>query len=91
MNDDTQTTGGDTRELFPPRPTKSLLPMRSAFQTGDTLDSLRRAFVANYRLLTSGENSLMRLARMALLAIRKSAALMFGSPEVADAFLMGGY
>lgn len=81
----------DTGQLFPPCTTRLLLPMRSAFKTANTLDGLRRAFVANYRLLTSGENSLMRLARMALLAIRKSAALMFGSPEVADAFLVGGY
>ena len=81
----------DTGHLYPPCTTHLLLPMRAAFKTGNTLDALRRAFVANYRMLTSGERSLMRLARMALLAIRKSAALMFGSAEVAEAFLVGGY
>ena len=81
----------ETGQLYPACTTRLLLPMRSAFKTGNTLDGLRRAFVANYRLLTSCENSLMRLARMALLAIRKSAALMFGSAEVAEAFLVGGY
>lgn len=81
----------DTGQLYPACTTRLLLPMRSAFKTGNTLDGLRRAFVANYRLLTSSENSLMRLARMALLAIRKSAALMFGSAEIAEAFLVGGY
>lgn len=81
----------NTGHLYPACTTRLLLPMRSAFKTGNTLDGLRRAFVANYRLLTSGENSLMRLARMALLAIRKSAALMFGSAEVEEAFLVRGY
>lgn len=81
----------DTGQLYPACTTRLLLPMRSAFKTGNTLDALRRAFVANYRMLTSGERSLMRLARMAIHALRKSATLIFGSLEVAEAFLMGGY
>lgn len=72
--------------------TRPLINLHSkAMRAADVLDSLRRAFVAAFRLYTSAERKLVALARMSMLAIRKNASQFFGSPEIADSFLMGGY
>ena len=71
--------------------TRPLDTHSKAFRTADTLDSLKRAFVAAFRLYTSAERKLVALAKMAMLAIRRNASQFFGSPEIADSFLMGGY
>jgi len=82
---------GNTAQLRPASTTKLIHSFRHAIKAGQTLDSLKRAFVAAFKLCTSGECKLVALAKMALLAIRRSAATMFGSVEIGDSYLMGAY
>lgn len=81
----------NTAQLRPASPTKPVLVLGRALSIGDTLDSLKRAFVSAFRLYTSGMKTLVRLGRKAMMAVRRNAWRMFGSREIADSFLMGGY
>ena len=80
-----------TQRIHTARLTRPLQSMKHSLRTADLLDSLKRAWMAAFRLYTSGERKLIALARMAMHSIRRNAANLFGSNEIAEAFLMGGY
>lgn len=81
----------NTQRIQTGRFTKAINPMAGSMRTASLLDSLQRAFRSAFRLYTSGEQKLVALARLAMNAIRRNAATLFGSAEIAEAFLMGGY
>lgn len=71
--------------------TKPINPMTRSMRTASLLDSLQRAFRSAFRLYTSGNQKLVALARLAMQAVRRNAATLFGDTQIAEAFLMGGY
>mgnify|MGYP006375947975 CR=1 FL=1 len=80
-----------TQRIHTAKLTRPLQSMKQSFRTADLLDSLKRAWMAAFKLYTSGDLKLVALARMAMYSIRRNAANLFGNNEVAEAFLMGGY
>lgn len=80
-----------TQRIHTAKLTRPLQSMKHSFRTADLLDSLKRAWMAAFKLYTSGDRKLVALARMAMHSIRRNVANLFGNNEIAEAFLMGGY
>ena len=82
----------NTKQIHSPRFTRSFESFEKTTRNANLLDNLKRAFSSAVRLyLTHKGKELARLAEASLLAIRRNVSNFFGSFEIADSFLMGGY
>ena len=84
--------GTNTAQLRPPSATRLLHSFfKQALKAGNTLDSLKAAYLAAKRMCATGNLSLILLAHDSMSAIRKSASTLFGDPVIANIFLLGAY
>ncbi len=83
--------GTNTAQLRPPRATRIFHQFKQAIKAGNTLDSLKAAYLAAERMCATGNLSLILLAQDAMRSIRKSASTLFGDPVIANIFLLGAY
>jgi len=81
-----------TNHVYTAAFTRPLQSFEKTTRNANLLDSLKQAFSSAVRLyFTHKGKQLAQLAEASLLAIRRSVSNFFGSFEIADSFLMGGY